>query len=748
MPTVNSIAAPTTAASGSQFTGRIDSSVISPEAQSAPGKQIAETGAVIAKQADTMLDAQNTAMKAASDLRVAGALNQVRQATLDAAYDKDTGYLNLKGDAALSRPNGVSLPDEYGQKINSQISTIAGSLGNDYQKAEFQKQAGELATTFRGDVQKHVLTEYTALGTSTADGTIKLAQQEASLNWNNPDRIATSIESLKQASYNKAKLTGMSANEAQAVSDEAASKVHSSVIQSALENNNPTYANSYFQNNKGGMTADDIVKVQGQMNTKMDAYTAQGAVDATDAKYKPTYAPTDMDRMTNITLGAESNGQRYGADGNLLISAKGAKGEMQVMDATNTQPGFGVIPAKDNSPEERARVGRDYLNAMVKQYGDPAKAWAAYNAGPGAVDDAVKKADAEAKTLNSVKGKDPSTYNIPGLDKMSGNWLDHLPAETQGYVNSNMAKLNAGGGRQTMPTKLDYVNNAVSILGPNPRPEAEKMAREAAEKRYDDTQASVKQQGQNALDTAQQELLQNGGDFTKLSPGAMSGLTQYDPDNYKKATEFAKAVRDPVATDPAEYAKAISYPDALGKMSEADFLQYSMTNFSAADREKVINLRKTAMTGTNDNSAGAINNEAVNTILKPRLAELGIDSNPKTGDTEAWSKLGNIQQFTRDAIYKQQAALGRKMSSEEVESTVDSLFRAEAQGDRNWFMKFILPASMSTSSENLLNMGAGDIPSTDASNLRKQFAARGVNSPSDNDMLRAYWFMKAPRNGK
>ena len=76
------------------------------------------------------------------------------------------------------------------------------------------------------------------------------------------------------------------------------------------------------------------------------------------------------------------------------VSPAGAKGIMQVMDATNTNPGFGVVPARDNSPEERARVGRDYANTMLDRYhnkqfgvydGQDLGAMA-YNWGPGHVD--------------------------------------------------------------------------------------------------------------------------------------------------------------------------------------------------------------------------------------------------------------------------------------------------------------------------------------------------------------------------
>lgn len=63
-----------------------------------------------------------------------------------------------------------------------------------------------------------------------------------------------------------------------------------------------------------------------------------------------------------------------------------AKGDMQVMDRTNMDPGFGVRPAQNNSPEERSRVGRDYAQAMLNRYGNEAEAAAAYNWGPGNYD--------------------------------------------------------------------------------------------------------------------------------------------------------------------------------------------------------------------------------------------------------------------------------------------------------------------------------------------------------------------------
>lgn len=126
--------------------------------------------------------------------------------------------------------------------------------------------------------------------------------------------------------------------------------------------------------------------------------------------------PLDLNRMASITAQSESGNRERDARGNLVTSSKGAQGRMQVMPTTNTSPGYGVVPARNGSDEERTRVGRDYLGAMMQTYGnDPAKAWAAYNWGPGNFDRAVAR--------------------------YGDNWFNAAPAETQAYVSQNLRAL-------------------------------------------------------------------------------------------------------------------------------------------------------------------------------------------------------------------------------------------------------------------------------------------------------------------
>jgi hypothetical protein len=127
-----------------------------------------------------------------------------------------------------------------------------------------------------------------------------------------------------------------------------------------------------------------------------------------------------------------------GGDPN-AISPKGAIGTMQTMPSTLRDPGFGVQPARDNSPAELERVGKDYLGAMLNKYGDPRLALAAYNWGPGNVDKAIQQTGGNPDAVLAI-----------------------APAETRNYVPKVLA------GAQ-MPGRPGGVS-AIPVAGVRPKP--------------------------------------------------------------------------------------------------------------------------------------------------------------------------------------------------------------------------------------------------------------------------------------
>lgn len=129
----------------------------------------------------------------------------------------------------------------------------------------------------------------------------------------------------------------------------------------------------------------------------------QEAIRGSD-NWTPGSSPINHD----IVAQNESGNRDYDRAGNIITSSAGAMGRMQTMPGTLRNPGFGVAPARNNSPEEMARVGHDYLDAMYSRYGNVDQALAAYNWGPGNLDAALKKYGSE--------------------------WYRYAPAETQQYI--------------------------------------------------------------------------------------------------------------------------------------------------------------------------------------------------------------------------------------------------------------------------------------------------------------------------
>ncbi|WP_238914242.1 lytic transglycosylase domain-containing protein [Achromobacter insolitus] len=141
-------------------------------------------------------------------------------------------------------------------------------------------------------------------------------------------------------------------------------------------------------------------------------------------------AMSSSDVLFNALIKTESGGRHLGPDGKLLRSNVGALGVTQIMPGTGNDPGYGVTPLQNDSEAEYRRFGRDYLDAMLKKYGgDQSKALAAYNAGPGTVDAAVKN--------------------------YGDDWLNKMPSETRNYVSrisGNMGQYKTALPDGTKPT--------------------------------------------------------------------------------------------------------------------------------------------------------------------------------------------------------------------------------------------------------------------------------------------------------
>lgn len=591
----------------------------------------------------------------ANQLRFDDAINQVKEEQLRLTYDKDAGYSSLKGINALQRPDGKPLKAEYGDLLKKRIGEIGASLGNDAQKAAFDKASANILTGFVGQVDAHESSEFKTYGLSVSEGVQATAKRDIALNWSKPEAIDAAVERIRAEAYRQGQLLGKSAEWQEAAARKMASDGHKLAVLSALENNNPAYADTYLKKYAGQMEADDIMTVRGHITKQMDAQVAIGAANEAVKQFAPRMAPTDFDRLVNITMATESNGQRYGKDGNLLESPKGAKGEMQVLDNTNTDPGFGVKPARDNSPEELARVGRDYLQAMLKRYqGDPALAWAAYNAGPGRVDAALKNA---GKPVMVDANTDP---NAPR--QMS--WLSLMPKETQNYVAKNMAAFSGGQGTPPRPTLADIDARLQANPDLASNPQRLKLAREEAARQFKIQEDALKQRDEGALAEAQRQLVANGGNYAGLPASVRNAIP---PGKVDEVMGFAGKIAKgaPLETDWSLYYQIKTNPDALqaanlmafrGKLGDSEFKALVRQQEDLRSGKDLTQVRTTR------------------DVLSQYMREAGIDPTPKDTDKTGAEKVGRIWAAFESRVREREQAKGGKLTPEEVQKTAAQLF--------------------------------------------------------------------------
>lgn len=619
------------------------------------GQQLQQTGQALSRAGQQLQQIEIDRQVEKNQLRFDDAANRAKEAALRRKFDPQTGFLNLKGSDAFQRPDGKDLATEYGDDLRKEIDQISASLDNDAQRQAFSKFSENLITGFRAEANAHDRREFTTHSLSVSDGIVATAMREIALSWNDPKAIDEAQKRIEAETYRKATLLGKSAEWQEATARQLTSGAHALAIQAALENNNPVYADEYLKKYAGKMDADDIMKARGAIGKQADLQIGVGFATQAVQQAVPKLAPTDFDRMVNITMTTESGGRRYGKDGNLLESPKGAKGEMQVLDGTNLDPGFGVKPARDNSPEERARVGRDYLQAMLARYGgDPAKAWAAYNAGPGRLDAALKTAGRPVMIDASTDPNAPKQIS----------WLSLMPKETQTYVAKNMAVLGSGAGTPQRPTLADIDAQLMSNPALAGNPQRMKIAREEAARQWKVQEDAIKQREEGTLAEAQRQLVANGGNYAGLPASVRNAIPPGKVDDVMGfAGKIAKGA--PVETDWSLYYQLKTNPDAL----QAANLMAFRSKLGDAEFKALVGQQEDLRSGKDMTRLRSFGD-----VLNQYMREAGIDPTPKDTDTSGAEKVGRIWSAFEARVREREQAKGSKLTPEEIQKTAAQLF--------------------------------------------------------------------------
>lgn len=151
-----------------------------------------------------------------------------------------------------------------------------------------------------------------------------------------------------------------------------------------------------------------------------------------------TFTPGDLssDKVFSAMIPAESGGRQFNGNGQTLTSPAGAMGIAQVLPATAEETakkhGMPWDPQRFMSDASyNMQIGQLYHQDLTKKYGgNQALAVAAYNAGPGAVDDWINGTNKAGKNPALLRLGDPNKGDIS-----SDQFIAGIPfSETRNYT--------------------------------------------------------------------------------------------------------------------------------------------------------------------------------------------------------------------------------------------------------------------------------------------------------------------------
>lgn len=658
------------------------------------------------------------AQEEAKNIRVNDQVNQIQERALDLAYGKD-GYRSVLGGNVLKLPSGKPLTQDYGDKFEAAATQARNNLSTPQQQALFDRRMILIRRNFMRGLEGHDQEQIHAFADATDKSTIGTQADAAVRFWNDPDYTHTASAASDAAWASMGQRNGWPADKIAQLQQESRSDLYSKVLAAAVDAGDVDYASKYLKTFGSDMTGEDAMRAGVLVNGKAADNLAFGVAQATTAAWSERVRQqTDPgSALTRAALQQAQDAVESGNDPN-AVSLKGAKGLNQVMDATNRDPGFGVTPARDDSPEERYRVGKDYLSAMIVRYGgDVEKALAAYNAGPGKLDDALAEA---AK---------PANQGMRNPDGSPKGWLDYLPGETQKYV---PAVLRAAGAQvrsaPTIPDEQVFVADAVARAQARVgqlSPVQQQKVINAAQSAHAQLVKGYKEQGDQAFAQAMSAV--SGGTPFEALPSDLVG--RVPGTDLPRLREFSDKMQRglPVQTDPRAYDFLASNPDQLYLMPAAEFAAYQ-ARLSKADFDHFTNERAALQSGASSHSPLVLNRPVVNATVNQMLAQIGLPTSPKQGSPEA-AATGAVRQIVESSLIAQQRFLGKQLAPDQVAGAVGKMFLQEGPAHHYFW---------SNGTQRLFAMRPGDVPAADADDLRARLVASGLTNPTPQDVLSAY----------
>lgn len=199
--------------------------------------------------------------------------------------------MGFTGRAALERPDGKSLQDEYSEKLDKVAKSLADGLGNDAQRALFAQRAAATQNHLLNTLGSHVIQQSKQFRADTRNATIGQAVEDASTLWGDKTTVENSTRMINATVDEIIKDNGWDAEKDKALISQtriaALSPLHAGILNGMLKGDSPDVAaaRAYFGKHSAELTPQVRLQMHDAINIGDFEKRAQDKTDALVAKY-------------------------------------------------------------------------------------------------------------------------------------------------------------------------------------------------------------------------------------------------------------------------------------------------------------------------------------------------------------------------------------------------------------------------------------------------------------------------------
>lgn len=652
--------------------------------------------------AGDLADVHQREMREANQTAVLNADTQLGTWENEATFNPQTGAFSKKGQAALNVTQTTL--DEF----DKQQQKIYDGLASQEQRQLFSRVATQRRSSLQGRLSSYELGQQQVFKDQSDDSSIKLSADSAALNFSDPELVEFYRRKATGILYSKAARNGQAPELTQVQASELNSGISTSIV-GRLMQVDPIAAQRYYAKSYETMTADDQAKTSKLLAAGI---RQQLGSQIGEAAYRA--GTVGASGISNLIIQAESSGDPS------AVSPKGAKGLMQLMPSTAEEMAkeLGVPYSEERltaDPNYNMALGNAYLNKMLGRYnGNTTLAVAAYNAGPGNVDEWIKA------------NGDPRTGQVSDQA-----WIDKIPfKETRDYTGKITSQLVPSNASSRLAAATSAANQ---IKDP--------QTRKYALDRIDDLDKAAKLQEKANFDQAADIALDAG--YNQIPPAMLDSIGAEDRVKLQKLDEHRRKGTEPT-TDEDKLRQFLSMPGE----------QFAQLSLQRDIRPYLNNADfKTLQKSWNKAQAGDYTDQRANKAETDRLLTVMAQAGILTGTSLKASEPKNLerqQQFRaayqgrKDAFFMSH---GRQPTAQEADDMASGLaidVRLKGTGffggDSTVKMWQVAPEQMEASYVDKGDIEISDIPAVTRAQIVGVLRRRG--EPASEENIKALYIQR------